>query len=493
MDFPEFHPDPTLARPIYVQLTEALTEAIGAGRIAIGSLLPSERLYAEHLGVSRTTVTTAYQELKAAGLVRGYVGRGVVVIADDPDRTASGSIGWSQLASRRTSPLPSNGAAADPNLISFGDGWLHPSLTPRSSLATCATKVIGDPDMLIAAAPLLGLPVLREALAEMLRGTGIKTVVEDEILVTGGAQQGLNAIARAFISPGDAVLCETPTWHGAFRAFRAAGAEITGVATDYEGIDPDALEDALIRLRPKFVYLIPSFQCPTGRLLGLERRRQILEICTRFRTPIIESHVYGDLAFGKPIPSLKSLDTNGIVIHQGSASKSISASLRVGWLVAPRAALELLAPAKASLDLSTPALTQAILARFLKSGAYARHLPQFRDALRFRRDAMVMALRSHCPDLRITPPQGGLYLWAQLPQPLRGHEVEAAARYEGVSVRGGEGFMPDGGASSHIRLCYAAPKLEDIGLGAQRLGRALRTVMERHRTPAAQSAGLASV
>jgi DNA-binding transcriptional MocR family regulator len=487
-----FEPDPTDPQPIYLQLTAALAEAIRSGRLVVGTQLPSERLYAQRLGLSRTTVTAAYGELKAAGLVRGYVGRGAVVIADDPDRAFDDAIAWPQLASRLARPTHPNVLTAEPGRVAFGDGWLHPSLTPRAALAACAGSALDDPELLTKAAPILGLGTLREALLEMLRANGV-VAAHGELLVTGGAQQGLNVVARALLSPGDVVVCESPTWHGAFRAFRAAGAEVAGVAMDREGVDPDALEAALIRLRPAFVYLIPTFQCPTGRLLGLERRRRILELCARFRTPIVESHVYGDIAFGETPPSLKSLDEAGIVIHQGSASKTVSPALRLGWLVAPRAAMELLAPAKASLDLSTPALTQAVLATFLRGGGYARHLPPFRAALETRRDALLAALALHCPELRWLTPQGGLYLWAQLPQLSHAAEVEAAAAEAGVWVRGGEAFMPDGGTSSHIRLCYASPALDEIATGAQRLGQALRSVLHRHRDSAARATAFASV
>lgn len=367
-----FEPDPDAPQPIYLQLTAALSNSIRTGRIAVGARLPSERLCAQHLGISRTTVTAAYQELMAMSLVRGHVGRGTIVIADDPGRAPAGAIAWSQRASRFTRPVQAHSVRTGPGVISLGDGWLHPSLAPHAALAASAAKAVKDPEVFTKAAPILGLPSLREALIDRLRGSGVKATPE-EILITGGAQQGINVIARALLAPGNAVVCESPTWHGAFRAFRAAGAEVAGVAMDHEGIDPDALEETLIRLRPKFVYLIPTFHCPTGRLMSLERRRRVLEICTRLRTPIVESHVYGDLAFGKTPPSLKSLDTAGIVIHQGSASKTIGAALRLGWLVAPRAAMDLLAPAKASLDLSTPALPQAILVGLLQGGAYARH------------------------------------------------------------------------------------------------------------------------
>jgi len=321
--------DPNRSQPIYAQLAAALADAIRAGRIAVGARLPSERAYAEHLGVSRTTVTAAYQELKAAGLVRGHVGRGAVVAADDQEPASIGTVPWSSLAVRTAQAAQPSRAVTERDLISFGNGWLHPSLVPRTALADGAAKALRNADAFSKTAPILGLPALREALIDGLRATGVKATSSD-VLITGGAQQGLNVVAHALISPGDTVLCERPTWHGAFRAFRAAGAEVTGIATDSEGVDPDALEEALYRRRAKFVYLIPTLQCPTGRVLGLQRRQRILELCARFRTPILESHVYSPLAFHKPPPSLKSLDELGIVILQGSASKTISPNLRLG-------------------------------------------------------------------------------------------------------------------------------------------------------------------
>jgi DNA-binding transcriptional MocR family regulator len=487
-----FRADPNAVEPLYLQLAAALSEAIRDGRIAVGARLPSERLYAKVLGVSRTTVTSAYQELKALGLVRGYVGRGAIVIADDPDRTPAGAIAWSQLAARFVPAAASTGNVINPGSISFADGWLHSSLIPHAALAACAATAARDPMVVNMAAPLLGLPALQAALIDTLRTNGVK-MTPGELLITGGAQQGLNVVARALISPGDAVVCESPTWYGAVRAFRAAGAEVVSVTMDHEGIDPDALEEALLRARPKFVYLIPSFQCPTGRLLSLQRRRRILAICTRLRTPILESHVYGDISFGDRTPSLKSLDSAGLVIHQGSASKTISPALRLGWLVAPQAAMELLAPAKASLDLSTPVLMQAVLAGFLSSGAYAHHLPKYREQLRARRDTLIGALATHCPELRYARPQGGLYLWAQLPKLLPAQELEAAAAAVGVLVRSGDAFLVNGANSSHVRLCFAAPAPEEIVGGAQRLGKALRSVLQRHRNSAARDSAFASV
>ena len=488
-----FVPDPGSAQPLYMQLAAILAEAIRSDAIAVGSRLPSERFYAQRLGVSRTTITAAYQELKLSGFLRAYVGRGAVVITDDPDGNDAGPISWPAIASRFAQPSTLGMSSNTTNTISFGNGWLHPTLIPHRELADCAQSVMRTSGAFKQAAPILGLHELREALIDgPLKAASIKATPA-EVLVTGGAQQGLNVLAHGMLCPGDVVLCETPTWHGALRAFRSAGAEVVGIPIDREGIDPDALEDALLRRRPKFIYLIPSFQCPTGRLLGLERRRRVIAMCARFRTPIVESHVYGDIAFGESIPTLKCLDESGIVIHQGSASKTISADLRLGWLVVPNAAMELLAPAKASLDLASPTLNQAILARFLASGAYARHLPRLRSHLQKRRDTLAHALAAHCPDLRYVTPQGGLYLWAQLPRPMRSHEIEAVAAVAGITIRGGDAFLPEGGPSSFIRLCYASPDLDQIDAGARLLGTALQDVSRGHKSSISRAAPLADV
>jgi DNA-binding transcriptional MocR family regulator len=487
-----FRPDPGAVIPIYAQLAAALSTAIRDGRIAIGSRLPSERDCARALGLSRTTVTSAYQKIKAIGLTRGYVGRGAIVIANDPDRTIAGAIPWQQLASRRSPPIPSLKSPNPRRLISFGDGWLHPSLVPHADLAAAASTAANDQLLFATAAPVLGLPALQDSLSQTLHVQNMKTM-PGEILVTGGAQQGLHVIARALISPGDTVVCESATWYGALHAFRAAGADVVGIAMDHEGVDPDALEDALARLRPKLVYLIPSFHCPTGRLLGLQRRRRIVEMCARFRTPIVESHVYGDLTFGDRLPSLLNLAPEGLVIQQGSASKSISPALRLGWLVAPRSAMELLASAKSGLDLSTSALTQAVLAGFLKSGANTRHQLKFRNELRERRDALIAALATHCPELRYAVPQGGIYLWAQLPRLLHAPLLEVAAAAEGVSVRSGDSFLTNGAASSHIRLCFAAPARNEIVAGAERLGKAVKAMLQRQRSSLPPESAFASV
>jgi len=488
-----FRRDPDSTAPAYGQLATFIEEAISDGRIALGARLPSERALATDLGLSRTTVTLAYRELETRGLVRGRVGHGTVVIAADPDSLA---IPWVQRASRFAAlagtTLPS---APDigPAIVSFADGWAHPSLYPKAELEDICRGISSDLSAALAPAPLEGLPSLRAALSTWLRTKGI-AVGADGVLVTGGAQHGLNLVARTLLAPGDVVLTESPTWLGAIRAFQWMGAEVVGVRMDADGIACDALEDALARLRPKLIYLIPNFHCPTGRVLSLEKRREVLRLATQARVPIIESDVYGDVHLDvPPPPSLKALDDAGLVIHQGSMSKISSASLRVGWLVGPGAVLELLGRSKAVQELTSPTLPQSVAAAFLSDRRFERHLSRLRASCRARRDAMVAALREHCRGLQFQVPSGGFYVWARLPPPLTAADAQAAALEHGVAIRGGDPFMPDGAPSTHVRLCFASAGVDEIGPGVKALGAALQATLRRGRVVTAQHGSFPAV
>lgn len=488
----EFSPDPENSRPVYLQLAEYLAGQIRAGALAAGARLPSERQLAEQLGLSRTTTTSAYQELMSRGLVRAHVGRGTQVVGD-ANAASNAPLSWNTMTVRQVTaqPTPPQPLGIDP--ISFGDGWLHESLSPTVEIRSAIEQVSKDAANVSLAAPVNGLPQLRDALTQRLRNQTLLGS-SDGLLVTGGAQQGLNLVATTLLSPGDVVLCESPTWHGAFRAFASHGAETVTLSSDEHGIEPDALEDAIQRLRPKLIYLIPSYQCPTGRVMPLARRQAVLDICNRLRTPILESHVYGETGFDiETPPSLKSLDTTGLVIHMGSVSKTLSAALRLGWLVASQELMPMLANAKAALDLGTPTLPQAILANLLENGIYDQHLVNLRRRLRQRSELLATALLEFCPGLRWRTPVGGPYLWARLPNGLDGDVVAIAAAAQGVAVRSGRSFYPDHRPTPAIRLCYAAPAQEDIANGARRLGRALDQLGNAQRQSRDGEAGLAAV
>ena len=213
----------------------------------------------------------------------------------------------------------------------------------------------------------------------------------------------------------------------------------------------EALEEALARYRPKLIYLIPAFQNPTGAVLTAERRRRVLDLALQYRVPVVESDLYGDLYFEQEPPAgLKAQDGAGVVIYQGGGSKLGLPGLRVGWLVAPIPAMAALTVAKTFEDLHTAALTQRLAAAFIGSPHAERHLARLRVECRVRRDALVGALRQHCPRLRFRVPAGSYYLWVTLPAPLTVETLLPVALEHGVGVRSGTAFSPNGGGLDHI-------------------------------------------
>lgn len=479
-DFPIAPLDPEGSTPLYLQLVEGIEDGIRKGQLRVGQRLPAERDLAAQLGVSRTTVTGAYQELEARGLLRGHVGRGTIVVGT-PGGTAGGApraaLAWPQRASQMATQAAQiwfGIPRTHPDIVAFDAGWPDPKLYPVEALESLLGELVGKSSAeLYAGAPPAGDPVLRGVLSRWLASRGIRTEPE-AILITTGALQGLNVVARAFLAPGDVVVTESPTFQCALVAFRWAGAEVVGVPVDHDGIEVEALEEALARHRPKLMYLLPTFHNPTGVVLSRERRRAVLELAARYRVPIVESDLYGEIFFDDPPPPrLAALDQTGLVIYQGSFSKIAVPGLRVGWLAVPRGAMVPLTAAKGYVDLHTGELAQRLVAAFLQSPHLERHLGRLREECRVRRDQMVAALRQYCPDLRFRVPPGGYYLWAELPAPVTTDELLPSAAEHGVAVRPGPQFAPDGGLDGHVRLCFAALEPRRIAEGVRRLGAAV--------------------
>jgi DNA-binding transcriptional MocR family regulator len=475
-------PDPRAGEALYLQVVHSIEEGIRTGRLRVGERLPAERTLAADLGVSRTTVTGAYQELEARGLLRGHVGRGTVVVGA-PAGSRSTGLPWAQRASAlalRAAPVSFGVPRPRADVIGFDCGWPDPTLYPVEALEGLLDRLPGrgTADLYLSTPP-AGDRHLREALAGWLATRGIRTD-PDQVLITAGAQQGINVLARAFVAPGDVVLTESFTFQCALVAFRWAGAEVVGVPTDHEGVQPDALEEALERYRPKLVYLIPTFHNPTGAVLGRERRRRVLELAGRYRVPVVESDLYGEIFFEEaPPPRLSALDAGGVTVYMGSFSKIAVPGLRVGWLVAPPDAMRALTAAKEFFDLHSPALTQRLAAAFIEGPQLERHLAVLRAECRIRRDQLVASLHEHCPDLRYRIPSGGYYLWAQLPAPLTTAELLPEAGEQGVAIRPGPQFAPGGGGQDHIRLCFASLEPRAIAEGIRRLGQALQAARRR--------------
>ncbi|HEY7270907.1 MAG TPA: PLP-dependent aminotransferase family protein, partial [Dehalococcoidia bacterium] len=335
--------------PLYRQIADALRERIVSGQIVTGSRLPPERTLAAQLGVNRSTVVTAYDELAAEDLIDGRVGDGTIVVYRAESRLQAGQLSWHQLFAEGSGDLSPwmreiLRTALRPDAIPFAASEPAPSLFPMPELRALITSVLEDKGgEALRYAPTEGIQPLREVIAGRLRDRGA-AVGPENVIITAGAQQALDLLARCFLEPGCEAAVESPTYVGAIQAFRNRGARLSGLPLDEHGVRIDAVDQAMSRRPLKFVFVIPNFNNPTGAVLSEERRRRLLDISRRYQVPVIEDDVYGDTWFdAPPPPSLICRPNAEHVIHIGSLSKALFAGLRIGWVVAPEPVIERLA------------------------------------------------------------------------------------------------------------------------------------------------------
>jgi len=476
------------ARPLYRRIVTLLESGIARGAVPAGLRLPPERHLAAALKISRATEVSAYRELEARGLVRGYVGRGTFVSAR-PD-AASAPFAWrgkmaaSALQATETTVRDLVRAAADPHLISVAAGVPALECFPTEAFQRAMNRVLAtQANAAWCHGPTEGLQSFRVALARRFGGE------PEHILVLAGAQQGLDLLARCLIDPGDAVVIDRPGYLGAIQTFRNAGARLVG--WDVTRADTDELEELLLRYRPKLIYTNPTHQNPTGVSLPMRTRREMLELAARYRVPIVEDDTYRDLALTgpPPPPSLFTLDEqHTVVIRINSFSKMLAPGLRLGWISAVRPIVDQLALIKQQVDPHTQNLSQLVIGELVEQGVLDRHLAVLKAEHRRRRDAMVQALRQHVPaaQLRFSVPDGGMYLWCDLPPTIRARAVQARALREKVMVLAGDPFYVDQGGDHQLRICYTSQPAARAVQVATTLARSLAAAAREGRdSPAA--------
>ncbi len=477
--------DRTSREPIYRQISRQVRDLILAGRLPAGFRLPPERRLAQALRVSRSTVLIAYQELRADGLIDAHVGRGTTVTSlDGSAGRADGDqeLPWRQLfgaaASAYQDPLVGDllrlTERADVIPLSFG--MPAADLLPFDELRALFAAVLADvgPPALLHS-PTEGLTPLRETLARMMAARGVRCSPA-EVMVLSGSQQGLDLAARILLDPGDTVVVEQPSFIGALQTFRGARARLIGVPADEHGMRTDVLESALARFRPKLIYTLPTFQNPSGTVLPLERRLQLLALARRFQVPVLEDDPYSELRYeGEPVPSLRALDPSGNVLYLSTFSKLLFPGMRLGFLVAPRAVVRQFALARQTADLHANTLGQWVLERFVREGRMAVHVRTVREAYRGRRDAMDAALReAAAPGLTWQRPQGGFYFWCRLPRGVSAPGLLARAAAAGVTYLPGRPCFADEPPAEYMRLNFSHPDEAAIRAGVTRLAAALR-------------------
>ncbi len=477
-------------RPLYRQIQEFLRQEILTGALQEGTRLPSTRGLASELGVSRITVSNAYAELEVEGLIYTrlgsgtYVAPGVERILRDREKE-TGLDHWPPWQQNlvHDSPLYASSkrdrtralmSAAD-GTISFAPGIGAKEVYPiRGFLAAVQNVLRRDGSEAMSYGEIEGYQPLRATVSHILSSQGIPTYPED-VLITSGSQQAIALVAHLLLRRGDSVLLENPTYSGAMMVFRALGVRMVGIPVDQGGMKVESAETLLRKAHPSLIYTVPTFHNPTGTCLSTDRRHQLIQLAERYNVPVVEDEFAGDLRYGgQSKPAFKTLDPGGMVIYIGTFSKVLMPALRIGYIVASGPVLKLLQERKQMTDLGTSTLIQRALETYITVGRYESYLNRARRVYRERRDAMEAAIRTYMPEgTTWTSPDGGLFIWLQLPEGLSSSDLYPVAVQQGVSYAPGALFFHDAEDSSYMRLNFALHPSETIGEGILRLGRAV--------------------
>lgn len=481
------------AKPLYQQIVDHLRENVLSGDLLPETRLPATRLLADSLGVSRITVTNAYAILESEGLIYSREGSGTYVltpfalpIVRDSDEERSWPLWqqglvkeederrahyWGQSSEEKRHPQP----------ISFtgvGDAQEFPVKEFYRALQTVirrdGTDAMGYGDLGGGYLP------LRETIAHVLASQGIRAH-PDNTLITSGSQQAIALVCQILLKPGDVILVEQPSYNFALDLFKAMNLKTIGVPMDEQGMQTDVLESLIQEHHPKLIYTIPNFQNPTGVCLSGERRRQLVVLADRYNIPILEDDFVGDLRYsGRAQPAIKGLAQNGSVIYIGTFSKMLMPGLRVGFLVADGPIFKCLVHTKRVNDLTTSVLLQRALDEYVSVGQYQRNLRRSCRIYGNRRDVMLEAIERHLPvGVHVNPPQGGLFIWLELPDNLSSLELLRFAAVAGVRYSPGGLFFGDAeNGARFLRLNFAVQAPERIDTGIKRLGSALKQMME---------------
>jgi 2-aminoadipate transaminase len=371
-----------------------------------------------------------------------------------------------------------------PDVISFAGGLPAPEVFPINEFQEACVKVLQNygPIALQYGATEGYLP-LREMIARHTTRYGIE-VTPDNILITSGSQQALDLLGKIFINPGDRIVVESPTYLGALQAWNMYGAEYVTVPSDENGLITEELEAAL-RAGPKFIYVLPNFQNPTGATIPLERRQRLVELADRYGVPIIEDDPYGQLRFeGSHISPIVVLDEKlhpknghytGNVIYLSTFSKTLAPGIRLAWVIAPPEVIRKMVMAKQGADLHTSTFNQIVAYEVGHAGFIDQHVSHICEVYHERRDVMLDALEEHMPPgVGWTKPKGGLFLWATLPEHLSSVEIFKEAVEKKVAFVPGQSFYPCGGGHNTMRLNFSNATPEKINEGIARLALVIR-------------------
>lgn len=461
---------------LYEQLAAEISRQIHAGVLRAGERIPSVRQASRSRRVSTGTVLQAYALLENRGEITARPRSGYYVSArrkawsPEPEisrpRAASISVNVSDLVFEILQTVKS------PDIVPLGSAFPSPSLFPlprlARALAVSARRL--DPHSMVADLP-LGNPELRRWIARRYLESG-SNVPMDEIVITTGALEGLNLCLQAVARPGDLIAIESPAFYAALEAIERLGLKALELPTSpRDGVDLAALDAALKRHPVKACWFMTSFQNPLGSLMPEGKKRELVALLAKRDIPLIEDDVYNELYFGaeKPKPA-KAFDRKGLVLHCSSFSKCLAPGYRVGWALAGRYAQQV-ERAKLMTTIATSIPPQAAITEYLKYGGYNRHLRGLRHALAAQQNRMLQAAIRHFPaGTRMTRPQGGYFVWIEMPESVNALELHRLAMANNISIAPGPIFSPQRKYTHCIRLNYGIPWSSRVDAAMATLG-----------------------
>ncbi|MED1469931.1 PLP-dependent aminotransferase family protein [Bacillus salipaludis] len=475
----DWKPDREIKIPIYKQLADFIENGIADGTFPPDKPLPSERGLAKELGINRSTVISAYDELEANGLIDRNRGSGTTVSKDIWGIAKKRIPSWNRYI-EAGSFLPNlpvtqriHKEMVEQNLINLASGELSQDLFPMTSLRgiTFNRSFIGT----LGYDHPQGNTILRQTLTNHVKQFRSIETNPSSILITSGAQQALHLVVQCLLKPGDAVAIANPSYHYNLPVFKSAGIKTYSLKMDNEGINPIDITTLYKKHRIRMIFMNPIYQNPTGTLMSEERRKKVLELSSEYGIPIVEDDPYSLTSFtGEKMQTLKSLDRNGNVLYISSLTKIVASGLRIGWIIGPKAVIERLSDAKQQVDYGHASYTQWIANDFLDSSDFEYHIKNLVKQLESRRNQIVVSLESFLKDqVEFYIPNGGIHIWCRLKKEVNENQLLEE------SIKRGVIFVPGltmGSEKGFVRFTFSREKEENIHEGIKRFADALNAV-----------------
>ncbi len=479
----QWKPDRNHPATLQDQIKQYMLDRIAKGDWPLETKLPPERQMATAFQVNRSTLVTVLDDLKAQGLLEGRGRKGTFVVNNSWSLlTSSAQPDWATYidqgihAPNQWMIQQINHLEFTEDIIRLGTGEPSPALFPKDLMAQVMEAVSKEITHLGYEEP-KGNIRLRRAIATDLKRFGMDVPV-DQIMIVSGSLQAFSLIARSILQPNSSIYTERPSYVKSLNVFQSAGMRLDGIEMDDWGISLGHLEKRMKKSGTNLLYTIPTFHNPTGVLMPLERRRDLLELAGRLQLPIIEDDAYRDLWLDEepPIP-LKAMDTSGNVIYIGSLSKSYAPGIRIGWVVGPQPIVDRLGDIKMQTDYGASSLSQLVAAKWLEDGYHLTYQKRLRRALIKRRDLVLSILENRFSDLATwSRPSGGFYVWLQLNQAIDQQRLFQRLLEDRILINPGNIY--DYGDTQAIRLSYAYADEEEIRHGLPILADCIRELSQ---------------